>query len=71
MRKSPLFPLLHILKRGDFLDANSLPFAVSALAEAIAAGTPDDGQLALLAAALTQLGDTLNTILVLRSARSS
>ena len=53
------------------MDAYSLPFAVSALAEAIAADIPDDAQLAVLAAALTQLGDTLETILALRALQSS
>ena len=48
------------------MDSCSFPIAVTALAEAIAAGTPDDDVLNLLSAALTQLGDTLATILAVR-----
>lgn len=48
------------------MDSFSYPFAISALAEAIAAEIPDDDQLALAAAALAQLGDTLATIAAVR-----
>ena len=45
----------------------SLPFAVSALADAIAAQVTDEKELAVLAAIFTQLGDTLATILTVRA----
>lgn len=44
----------------------SVPIAVTAMAEAIAARTPNTTELALLGAAITQLGDTLNTIVAAR-----
>ncbi|MGI6028093.1 MAG: DUF6774 domain-containing protein [Candidatus Heteroscillospira sp.] len=44
----------------------SLPITISALAELTAAQFPDSGELALLAAIFTQLGDSLATIAVQR-----
>ena len=44
------------------MNSIELVSAVSALAIAIAKRTPDDDELNLLAASLTQLGDTLSTI---------
>ena len=49
------------------MDSFSYPFAISALAEAIAAEISDDAQLALVAAVLVQLGDTLATIAAIRA----
>ena len=49
------------------MDEYSLPVLVSALANTIAEQTPDDIELALLAAVFTQLGDTLTTILAFRA----
>ena len=48
------------------MDEFSLPVAISALANTIAAQTPDNIELGLLAAIFTQLGDTLATIIVVR-----
>lgn len=45
----------------------ALPMGVSALASAIACHVPNDEELALMAAAFTQLGDTLETILAQRA----
>ena len=45
----------------------SLPFAVSALADAISAQVTDEKELAALAAVFTQLGDTLATVLTVRA----
>lgn len=45
----------------------ALPMGVSALASAIASRVPNDEELALLAAILTQLGDTLDTIIAQRA----
>lgn len=44
-----------------------LPFVVTSLATAIAADIPDDDELSLLALILTQLADTLSTIVAVRS----
>lgn len=49
----------------------SLPLAISALGDLIATRIPDDDELALLAAVLTQLGDTLTTILTIRTSNST
>lgn len=48
------------------MDEYSLPVAISALANSIAAQTPDNLELAVLAAVFTQLGDTLATIIAVR-----
>ncbi len=48
------------------MDEYSLPVAISALADSIAAQTPDNLELAVLAAAFTQLGDSLATIITVR-----
>ncbi len=44
----------------------ALPVGVSALASAIACHVESDEELAMIAAVLTQLGDTLDTILAQR-----
>ena len=49
------------------MDSCALPVGVSALACAIAEQVTDPNDLALLAALLTQLGDTLATVAALRS----
>jgi hypothetical protein len=49
------------------MDACALPIGVSALACAIAEQIQDSSDLALLAAVLTQLGDTLATIAAARA----
>jgi hypothetical protein len=48
------------------MDICALPVGVSALACAIAEQIKDNGDLALLAALLSQLGDTLATIVATR-----
>ena len=56
--------------RGDILMGNDccLPVGVAALACAIAREIPNDDDLALLAAAVVQLGDTLATLAAQRAA---
>jgi hypothetical protein len=49
------------------LNGSALSFAISAIAQAIAAEIPDDDQLALLSAVFTQLGDTLATLAAVRA----
>jgi len=49
------------------MNIRALPFGVSALACAIAEQIKDNDDLALLAAVLSQLGDTLATIVAVRA----
>jgi hypothetical protein len=51
--------------RGDFMDQKGIPAVVTAVAEILASKLTED-ELALLAAILTQLGDTLTTLLTLK-----
>ncbi len=53
--------------RGENMDNCALPVGVSALACAIAQQFENTDELALLAAVLTQLGDTLDTIAAQRA----
>ncbi|MBS7402600.1 MAG: DUF6774 domain-containing protein [Oscillospiraceae bacterium] len=53
------------------MEENSLPVLISAMANTIAAQTPNDLELGLLSAVFTQLGDTLATILALRAIEQS
>lgn len=48
------------------MDEYSLTVAISALANAIAAQTPDNAELNVLATIFDQLGDTLDTIVAMR-----
>lgn len=48
------------------MDEYSLTVAISVLADSIAAQTPDNLELAVLAAAFVQLGDSLATIIAVR-----
>lgn len=49
------------------MNSTELVSVITALAIAIAKRTPDDDELELLAASLTQLGDTLSTIAAKRA----
>lgn len=49
------------------MNTRALPYAVTLLADAIAANIPEDGQLALLSALVSQLGVALATIAALRA----
>lgn len=49
------------------MDEFSLPVAITALANTIAAQTPNTVELELLSAIFTQLGDTLATIAAIRA----
>ena len=49
------------------MNHNELVLSITAAAAAIAADIPDDGQLAVAAAAFVQLGDTLATIAAQRA----
>lgn len=52
-------------------DALALTTALNTLAAAVAAQIEDNSELTLLAAALTQLGDTLATITALRAQQNA
>lgn len=52
-------------------DALALTTALNTLAAAVAAQIEDNSELTLLAAALTQLGDTLATIAALRAQQNA
>ena len=63
---APHAQMLHTLIWGDFMNSCELTMSVTALAKSIACQLSDDN-LALAAAVLTQLGDTLATISTQRS----
>lgn len=52
-------------------DALALTMALNTLAAAVAAQIEDNSELTLLAAVLTQLGDTLTTIAALRAQQNA
>jgi hypothetical protein len=61
LMRMPDCAAVHILVRGDEMCPNSLIATITALAAAIAEGRDAD-EISVIAASLTQLGDTLATI---------